>query len=221
MPTIEPIHRVAIIGTAGRDKSLATQALLNRYLWEALFVDAKNRLPGHAHLISGGAAWADHLAVRLFGEYEHASLMLHLPAPFDADDEQFFEGGHGTSGGAANWYHRAFSEKAEINSFAQLADVIGMDACYVTHEPVASGYAAMGRRNQRIADSLMAVSPDRDTESRTVRHLFAYTFGRSTSPDRGGTRDTWDKVIDAASRSGLKVYVNHVSIPLTVLGPQD
>jgi len=55
--------KIAIIGTAGRDKTIP----MTRALWDWMLDDAKNRLKFKHHLVSGGAAWADHLACEELG----------------------------------------------------------------------------------------------------------------------------------------------------------
>src|SRR6516162_5189861 len=87
--------RVAIIGTAGRG---ADGLRMNKELFFNMCAVTKNCLsewklnPQRVHLVSGGAAWADHVAVRLFldgldfdddkKEERFAGLTLWLPCPF-------------------------------------------------------------------------------------------------------------------------------------------
>jgi len=56
------MRNLAVIGTAGRDRS----PLLSVALWEAMKVDLRARIEPADALISGGAAWADHLAVHAY-----------------------------------------------------------------------------------------------------------------------------------------------------------
>ena len=106
---------IALIGTAGRDKSKPMTA----NLWAAMVADALDRVPSGAALISGGAAWADHLAVELFLLGHASALRLHLPAPFATCDA--FAGGYGTAGGAANFYHQTFSKTTGKMSVREIA----------------------------------------------------------------------------------------------------
>jgi len=55
-------------------------------------------------LISGGAAWSDHVAVSLFLAQQIARfpLVLHLPTRFDSEGERFVAD---TVGGVANFHH--------------------------------------------------------------------------------------------------------------------
>ncbi len=170
---------IAIIGTAGRDKRMP----MPPSLWDWMCHDATTRVPAGTHLVSGGAAWADHFAVYLFLTGHAERLTLHLPAPFVNGR---FVGGYGTSGGAANYYHDRFSHVISQRTLRQLADCIDHTTCDVTHEPVALGYHAMFARNRRVA---------------TADFLFAYTFGTGDIPADGGTRDTWNVC------TGVRVHI--------------
>ena len=77
---------------------------------------------GCRRLVSGGAAWADHVAVTLAldGTVDPAALTLHLPAAFedgrfDADTRD---------GGTANHYHRLFYARSGIDGLAEIAEVL-------------------------------------------------------------------------------------------------
>jgi hypothetical protein len=77
----------AIVGTAGRKED---GKKLSRKHYEAMaivadcLVDqfAENNYP-ITHLVSGGAAWADHVAVRLFLDKKVPNLRLFLPAAWE------------------------------------------------------------------------------------------------------------------------------------------
>ena len=71
-------RRLAVIGTAGRDK---TQHM-TRGLWQAMKADLQGRLKSGDTLVSGGAAWADHLAVQAYLDDWCEDLKLFLPALF-------------------------------------------------------------------------------------------------------------------------------------------
>ncbi len=181
---------ISIIGTAGRDKSM--DSAMTRELWQAMLDDARDRVETAAgelgrpvHLVSGGAAWADHLAVALFLEKRDpgciAGLTLHLPAPLSKTGPGF-EGPDirqgGSSGAAASWYHQKFSRAVGIDSLAQLREAISKGA-QITEEPAGPGYGAMTRRNLKIA--------------KASGRLLAYTWGSGDAPDDGGTSDTWSR----------------------------
>jgi hypothetical protein len=162
-----------IIGTAGRDKAKP----MTPALWRWMVNDAIERLDRshEVHLVSGGAAWADHLAVWLFLDGLATGLTLHLPAPFDGTR---FIGPQDSSASAANYYHREFSRVIGLDSLAMLDQAIEGGAL-ITQEPSSNGYQGMIRRNAKVA--------------RDATTLIAYTFGRNKKPDNGGTADTWSK----------------------------
>ncbi|WP_171019814.1 UvrD-helicase domain-containing protein [Hydrogenophaga sp. 2FB] len=173
-------RRIAVIGTAGRDKS----ETMNRVLWDAMVADLRSRVGPDDILVSGGAAWADHLAVHVYLQGHVKGLELHLPAPFD--DIQF-QGPGQSSATAANYYHQRFHQATGINSLEELHCAL-MCEIQVTTEPAASGYRGMFARNEKVA--------------KRVDSVIAYTFGEGDTPADGGTKNTWDQVI------GQKVHVS-------------
>lgn len=158
---------VAIIGTAGRSKVPTIQE------WNNMLADARSRVTPEDVLISGGAAFADHIAVKLFLEGRVKGLKLRLPAPIKNNK---FVGGYGTAGGTANYYHEKFSKLLGINTVAEIQQAINKGA-EVTYETETSN-RAMFIRNAKVA-----------AESNS---MIAYTYGEGNQPDDGGTKNTWD-----------------------------
>ena len=171
---------LGIIGTAGRDKSKP----MTLELWQAMCADFKSRLTGNEHLVSGGAAWADHLAVHAFLEGWAPALTLYLPAPMGARQ---FQGPHSSAASAANYYHEKFSRVIGADSLAQIRQAFDRGAI-ISEEPAAPGYGAMFARNKKVAQRINAV--------------VAYTFGQGDEPADGGTLDTWRQI-----ESSHKVHV--------------
>lgn len=163
---------VAVIGTAGRDKSIP----MTKPLWENMLLDVRPRVNPEDTLVSGGAAWADHLAVVMFLEGRVKHLVLHLPAPLQNGR---FAGPQRSAGAAANYYHGLFSQATGIDSLAQLQQAIAKGAT-VESEPEAAGYSAMFTRNAKVA--------------RKATAGLAYTFGTGDTPNDGGTKNTWDQI---------------------------
>ena len=166
-------RKIAIIGTAGRDKNFPMSAKH----WDFMCEVVRAEVEPDDHLISGGAAWADHVAVWAFRTGLVHSLSLHLPAPLWHGK---YEGDFGTSGGAANYYHEKFSLTmggSSLDTLTQIEDCIERGVPYTT-QPTAKGYAAMAARNQLVADE--------------CDHLMAFTFGIGDVPADGGTKMTWD-----------------------------
>lgn len=166
--------KIAIIGTAGRDKNIP----MTRALWDWMTQDVRERVREDGHVVSGGAAWADHLAVWLFLKGFVKELTLHLPAPLNGK----FLGPYQSAASAANYYHERFSNVVGCDTLAQIEGAAPMDHCYGTFEPAAPGYGAMFNRNKKVA---AAIGPD--------DLMLAYTFGEGDVPADGGTRDTWNQ----------------------------
>ena len=166
--------RVAIIGTAGRDKS----RVMTAQTWQWMIDAAKAQIPQGSIGVSGGAAWADHIAVALLLTDHLGGLILHLPAPIT---ERGFLGGYGTSGGAANYYHTKFANTINVNTIQQILDCTMLPNCTGSVQPVSQGYSAMFTRNKRVVDEL---NPKTDA-------MLAFTFGKHEVAD-GGTKHTWD-----------------------------
>jgi DNA helicase II / ATP-dependent DNA helicase PcrA len=168
---------LAIIGTAGRDKTQPIDAAL----WNGMVSDLQARLRPDDALVSGGAALADHLAVHAFLSGWVQKLTLYLPAPFNHGPGQapVFEGPQGSSASASNFYHGKFMAETGIDGRAQIAEAIARGAVVHT-EPAAKGYGGMFSRNAKVAKACDGV--------------IAYTFGETEQPADGGTLDTWRKI---------------------------
>jgi len=174
---------VAIIGTAGRDKGKTHDI----DLWCAMFEDAKGRFVSDVELVSGGAAWADHLAVSLFlSSPRQFKLRLYLPSMF-APHTSRFVGPADSSASAANFYHEKFTKATGIDARREIAHVMGMPGVVVECEPSAAGYGGMFARNKKVALASDA--------------CLAYTWGPGREPADGGTKNTWDQIV------GRKVHV--------------
>lgn len=179
------MKKIAIIGTAGRDKTKP----MTKELWSWMVAHAKAHIPEHSHLISGGAAWADHLAVWLFIQGHADQLTLHLPAPMETE----FIGPYKSAASAANYYHKLFSARIGIDTLDEIVTVSGLPGCHGTVQPAQAGYGGMFARNALIAH---------DAEA-----MLAYTFGDGKIPADGGTLDTWNKC------QCDPIYKMHVQLP--------
>ena len=160
---------VAIIGTAGRDKSKP----MDDDLWRAMCSDLKRRIQPGDHLVSGGAAWADHLAVHAFLEGWASNLTLFLPAPMK---DGRFVGPHSSAASAANFYHDKFARAIGLKTLSQIEQAHAKGA-QLFYEPEAAGYAAMFARNKKVA--------------KMANVMISYTFGEGEEPADGGTLNTW------------------------------
>lgn len=186
--------RIAVIGTAGRDKSQPMDASL----WEAMLADLRGRVGKDDVLVSGGAAWADHLAVHLFLDGHVGGLELFLPAPMV--DGEFDPSIPESAASAANYYHGKFKAATGVDGLAEISVAIDMGAT-VSFEPAAPGYRAMFARNAKVA--------------RRSTGAIAYTFGEGDEPADGGTQDTWNQI------KGPKTHVALGALRKTSPRPTD
>ena len=180
-------YKIAVIGSAGR-KGDAKYVNADRFNWilndfketlvEYGIIENKNDTNWHhIHLISGSAAFVDHIAVTLAIE-TGCQLTLGMPCEWDSKLNQFKDSGIRdwikNPGGTSNYYHNEFSKKTGKNSLQELAQII----------PTANVIVKKGfhQRNSLIAD------PN--------DFLIAYTFNpQNNQPSSSGTLDTWSKSI--------------------------
>lgn len=181
---------VAIIGTAGRNED---GEKLDGEKFEQMVRAAGTAQVSNATLVSGGAAWADHVAVVLFLLRGCNHLILHFPAPWDYEKVQFSDTGvndwRTNPGGTANHYHEKFSNKVYGNptqTFKQIAAAIKLGA------EVIVGYSFHGR-NTKIAEA---------------DNLIAMTFGTGPVVKDGGTRDTYEKFVKNGRGSAIHIDLN-------------
>lgn len=195
---------IGIIGTAGRGSDA-------EYMSRELYDDMYRRLIDTLDewqvddAVSGGAAWADHLAVRAFLEGYLKDLTLFLPAEFRdgkfvPDARQQFNPGQ-----TLNYYHDRFSKVCGIDSRRQLAMAIEAGA----RARVIPGFHA---RNAEVA--------------RHANFLVAFTFGKASTPEvsdfcageegyatsraaglkDGGTAHTWGMTRNASIKRSFNLY---------------
>ena len=168
---------VAVIGTAGRDRK---NPHYTRDLWNAMLKDAIGRFKyGEKYkLVSGGAAWADHVAVELFlANPDMFELELYLPAPLNS--KGIYEGERPSSGSASNWYHEMFRDATGIDGRQRILHSIAKGARF-EQEPKAADMGAFFVRNAKVAAGSDA--------------CLAYTWGEGKEPAGIGTKDTWNKM---------------------------
>lgn len=182
---------VSIIGSAGRGED---QTKVNRHVYTGMISKAEEIIEKRwkldwscVTLVSGGAAFADHVAVTLSKKHG-CKLILHLPAPFK--DGKYLEIARRSdpynSGKVSNFWHRKFSKSCGIDSLKEFQSVIDTGAEITVSE---SGFHD---RNNMVAKS------DR---------MIAFTFKEGDTPKAGGTMDTWKK-----SSSGYKIHVSLCSL---------
>lgn len=178
--------RLAIVGTAGRDK----HPQLSHALFCAMVAYARRQLDqllvrhGDVQVVSGGAAWADHAAVAL----RHTNTHLYLPAAWDVPRCAFVDTGvrdwRTNPGGTSNHWHRAFQRVAGVPSLPELAVMVATGRTTVIH--------GFHERNKFVAQA---------------EYLLAYTWGEGGLPMDGGTSHTWGLCTGQRLHVPLKAFV--------------
>lgn len=163
--------RIGIIGTAGRRND---GARLTAKLYKKMFADSLERIQEQVDgeeviLVSGGAAFADHLATSHYLAGNADELWLFLPADFK--EGKFVEKGFRSPGSTANYYHSKFSKVMGGDTLDGITEAIKQGARITVNK---SGFLA---RNKQVA--------------RCVDYLIAYTFGSGDEPKDGGTANTY------------------------------
>lgn len=156
--------KIAIIGTAGRNKEPLTKAVMQTQL-EYLnhLIDEMVEDGREIELMSGGSAWMDHLAVLLHIN-RNIPLTLYLPCSFKSGE---FD--NSQEGKRLNQLHAQYSKVTGEDSLSQLdLAIFTAPTCNVK---VINGFK---QRNSFIANS-------------DILYAFAYQF------ETGGTADTIKK----------------------------
>ena len=156
--------KIAVIGTAGRKEDASK---LNKEVYEAMYQDLLSRVSLEDTLVSGGAAYADHLAVRAYLDGHVKHLVLHMP----------FTTKHAKCAQVSMYYYDRMYVVTGINVRADINAAIKKGA-EVTTQPDTQNYSPMANRNKLVAN-------DGDL-------LIAYTFGEGDVPKDGGTEITWN-----------------------------
>jgi hypothetical protein len=150
---------IAIIGSAGRGKDAER---LDRNLYDAMYRESLATIREHGiqEAVSGGAAFADHIAVRLFLSGDVVSLRLYLPSSFDGNAFVPNSRVHSNPGKTANSHHADFKRSCGIDGLAEIREAIAKGAKIAV-------YNGFKRRNLEVAG--------------TCTHMEAYTFGSKST----------------------------------------
>jgi len=168
---------LSIVGTCGRGEDYDK---LNLSKYEEMYrvadklieyINSKSPTP-LTHLVSGGAAFSDHLAVRLYLNNRIPNLKLYLPCAYEngefTDDDIF-----GRIASTANWYHSQFEKETGQNSLKEIQLAIDKGADVT----VINGFK---NRNTYVSMS---------------HYILAMTFGEKDKVKDGGTWDTINKYL--------------------------
>lgn len=183
----------AIVGTAGR-KEDSNRLSFNHF--EAMYECASSLLKEFGEsgytvdkVVSGGAAWADHVAVKLFLEKKVPKLKLCFPCQFDSASVMFDpvplsenerQRGYST-GEVTNSLHSRFSRKLRRSSLNEILLALQQGAEAV----VCKGFYA---RNAVVAQSDI---------------ILAMTFGENEWLKEGGTAHTMQTYLNRVRKMGF------------------
>lgn len=171
---------LGIIGTAGRGEDAA---LLTANHWRSMLTVAQivAEVTGATRLVSGGAAWADALAVELYLRGQTKELSLHLPARFDTHDECPRYDNADKCGAVSNSYHKAFTKVTGYDGLTAIAEALGK-GCHNTQPSVRStSFGAFFLRNALVVDEASV--------------MLAFTFGNGVVLKDGGTAHTMSRFL--------------------------
>lgn len=179
---------LSIVGTAFRKEE---QSKCSKQLFNAMYIVADGLIDELktinyeiTHIVSGGAAGADHVAVQLFLNKRVPHLRLFIPTEFEGGS--FYDNGDGdpykNSGGTLNHYHRKFQIATHINSLTQIQIAKSEGAELI---PVEKGFHA---RNALVSKS---------------DFILAMTFGNGHEVKDGGTAHTVKCYLDRVRKEGI------------------
>ncbi len=187
--------KIAIIGTAGRheDACKISWPLYHSMVRKTQETIADIIEPENVTLVSGGAAFSDHIAVTLFLMNFCPALQLYLPAALNCNgryDDGCWEGR------AANYYHDKFTQLAPNRRNTRLGILEAQSRGAIID--IATGTMGMDRFKER---NLLVSQSD---------YMIAFTFGDGDEPKDGGTLHTWKQ-----SNATTKIHIPLNSISLT------
>ena len=193
------VIRLGIIGTAGRRED---GTRMSRVVYKAMaeevyrLIQVEWRLaPSNIQLVSGGAAWSDHLAVDMLlagakktkwaNRPAFHSLKLYLAASWDSPNQCYSEVQRGAynTGKISNWYHHKFTERMQEHGLKDYHSLERLHRCIQQGRqgrlPVIAEIGSdFFKRNQNIASN--------------VDYLIAFTWASGPIPKKGGTLYTWE-----------------------------
>ncbi len=175
------MQRLGIIGTAGRDYiqlGILTADHMH-FMADKIYEYVEkvmNTTTENVILVSGGSAWADHVAVQLYLTKKFAGLELYLPSEFDHKKKKFKNTHEGRT---LNNLHEQCQVKTQMPVLDELARVVSSSKASAN-----SKVKIIIKRGFKQRNTLISQNND---------HLVAFTFSTSDEPNSGGTADTWLK----------------------------
>lgn len=177
---------VGIIGTAGRssDHLWFTKDKYDRVVQtiDNHLIEASSRLGKTTKdltIFSGGAAFIDHIAVKLFLTGRYQQLILFLPAFYDLKRERYVETNikGGNTGKRSNELHELMKSRTGYNSLSEINEAINKGAKVYY-------FLSFDDRNCALANFA-------NEGNATV---YAFTLATGSVPKEGGTHKTWLKL---------------------------
>lgn len=162
----------------------AQRAALSPALFNAMVARAERIITAdwalawdHVRLVSGGAAWSDHVAVELFLRHvatSNVQLTIFSPCGWAPSTGRFLGADDTGNWRLANRYHDAFATVRGESSFADLR------AAGRSGGEVYCRHVGFRARNTAIAQA--------------AQRALAFSWASGDAPDAGGTLDTWNKL---------------------------
>ncbi|TLX15845.1 hypothetical protein [Rhizobium sp. MHM7A] len=179
--------RLAVIGSAGRDEAAPISLALYDKMYERLAWYVERWEITSA--VSGGAAFADHLAVRAYLAGLVKDLTLYLPAHFENGAYVPNPRIQFNPGKTSNNFHDRFSRKTGVQGLAEIAQAIEKGANVHVFE-------GFHNRNCEVAshcDYLLAFTFGSKTFTEIRSDDPAFTDHRKAGVKDGGTEHTFNE----------------------------
>lgn len=178
--TSEKYPMVGIIGTAeGHSENIIEKT-------KEIIENEWHLDPSKIRLVSGGAAFSEHVAVRLFLEKYARSLTIHLPCGWNTQYDRFTDNGNFSSeinpGKLLNRYHRENNMLSSL-TLDEIKDAVSLGAIVKHH----TGFHA---RNSAIAEN--------------ADYLICFFWSEVDDSIGNGVFDTWNKCIGVKTKVDLK-----------------
>jgi hypothetical protein len=190
---------LGVIGTAGRKERMTKEHFVFMVERTKKAIAAIKEATGAeaVRLVSGGAAWSDHVAVSLFIKGDVQAVSLHLGAQFETDG--FTVKQANDAGDLLNKYHRQFSlamtgGKSAGHSLSTIGNLVNQ--YYQDPRDERIQFTFQNGEIKGLFDRNTLIAKDSD-------FLIAFTFGEKGPI--GGTKDTYDKYLAMGKKNARHV----------------
>lgn len=159
--------------------------------------------PKQCDLISGGAAWSDHVAVTLFNRGDVHGLTIYAPCLFSGNkfvDNNQSKDWRVNPGYISNLYHGTFSAKIGGTTLLDIHDAQTKGAVIDTK------YPGFHKRDGVIAS--------------TATHMIAFSWSDTGAPSDGGTFYTWNRCHLPLATHKIHINLKEICDRLGIVLPQ-